>query len=100
MQAQRRRSAFEQRKRCIDLHEGLVQEQRNTRSLVAELQAARGAQEQRLADLRLQRLDLVAVGGLGDTQLVGCARHVQVPRRNRTGVQMVQGVAGKAHEEN
>ncbi len=87
----RRHAVVEQLQRGADASKRILQGGRQRGAGIAEQQAARGALKERLAQLRLQRLDLMADRRLRDTQLVGGSGEIQVARRSLEDFQAVQG---------
>src|SRR5687768_11887402 len=78
-----RRALVQQGQSSIELREGLLSRGCHAFTVIAELKSTGRAQEQWFAQLRFQRPDLMAYGGLGDAQLVGGARHQRQHGRQR-----------------
>ena len=94
-----RGAVVEQGEGGIELGKGLLHGGGEAGAFVTELQTARGAQEERLADLGLQRLDLLADGGLRHAELLRRAGEAEVPRSGGEGVQAVERVASEGHQK-
>ena len=70
---------------------GLPHSRSETRPLGRQFQRPRAPQEQRTAELRLQRLDLLADGSRGHEQLSGRELETHVSCRRFKAAQTIQG---------
>jgi hypothetical protein len=79
--------------RGVDARQRLPDGGEQLRAGLGQLDGARVAQEQRHADVVLQRLDLAADGRLGERHLLGRQAEVEVARHRLEGAQ-VAGLDG------
>ncbi len=80
---------------ALERREGVADRRQQELTFVRQHQPSVQAAEQRHPQVLLQRLDLVADGGLGDEQLLGSLGEAEVPRGGLEGPERVQ--RGQAH---